>query len=138
LAIEAEARNLPQFPKLYLQAARARFLAGQREMGEKHLRHGLNQLADMGRWALLNRATRQAILTLQQLQYTDLATEIENWLQEILPELPEPGEAIPHRPSRKLPPKCPYCGGNVLPNEVEWLDEHMAECDYCGSPLQAE
>jgi hypothetical protein len=24
------------------------------------------------------------------------------------------------------------------PDEIEWLDEVTAECDYCGSPLRGE
>jgi hypothetical protein len=46
--------------------------------------------------------------------------------------------AAPAGPSHaKLPAKCPQCGGNVLPDEIEWVDEHSAICDYCGSLIQS-
>ncbi|HNM37342.1 MAG TPA: hypothetical protein PKI33_09770, partial [Anaerolineales bacterium] len=37
-----------------------------------------------------------------------------------------------------LPTHCPSCGAAVRPDEVEWLDDVTAECDYCGSPVRAE
>jgi hypothetical protein len=37
----------------------------------------------------------------------------------------------------RLPAKCNYCGGNVLPDEVEWFDNQQASCTYCGSLLEA-
>jgi hypothetical protein len=39
---------------------------------------------------------------------------------------------------RKLPLKCPNCGGSVHPDELEWTDSRSAICDYCGSILETE
>jgi hypothetical protein len=38
----------------------------------------------------------------------------------------------------KLPAVCSQCGAPVHSDEVEWIDETSAECDFCGSVLQAE
>jgi hypothetical protein len=36
-----------------------------------------------------------------------------------------------------LPAACPKCGAPVRSDEIEWIDEHSAECIYCGTTLQA-
>ena len=36
-----------------------------------------------------------------------------------------------------LPTKCPSCGAAVRSNEVKWLDDITAECNYCKSPIRA-
>jgi hypothetical protein len=38
-------------------------------------------------------------------------------------------------PSR-LPSHCQACGAAVRPDEVEWVDEQIVECAYCGSPIR--
>ncbi|MBI3741222.1 MAG: hypothetical protein HY257_05635 [Chloroflexi bacterium] len=38
----------------------------------------------------------------------------------------------------KLPPKCPQCAAPVRSDEVEWIDNDSAECNYCGSVIQTE
>jgi hypothetical protein len=42
----------------------------------------------------------------------------------------------PAKQTRRLPPKCPYCGGTIHPGEAEWIDERSIACDYCGSVVQ--
>jgi len=37
-----------------------------------------------------------------------------------------------------LPTHCPACGAALKPNDVEWLDDVTAECEYCGSPVRGE
>lgn len=39
---------------------------------------------------------------------------------------------------RKLPTVCGQCGAPVRSDEVEWIDDTSAECDFCGAVLQAE
>ncbi len=38
----------------------------------------------------------------------------------------------------KLPAVCSQCGAPVRSDEVEWIDDASAECDFCGAVLQAE
>jgi hypothetical protein len=38
----------------------------------------------------------------------------------------------------KLPAVCSQCGAPVRSDEVEWIDDMSAECDFCGAVLQAE
>ena len=38
----------------------------------------------------------------------------------------------------KLPTTCHQCGAPVRSDEVEWVDDSSAECDFCGAILAAE
>jgi hypothetical protein len=38
----------------------------------------------------------------------------------------------------KLPATCHQCGAPVRSNQVEWIDDSSAECDFCGAVLQTE
>ena len=51
-----------------------------------------------------------------------------------------PQSALPDNPDlspkqRRLPATCPQCGAPVHSNEVVWLDDASAECDFCGSTI---
>lgn len=138
LALAAEGRNGPRAPMLFLQAGRTRLLAGQSAQGMAHLKHGLSLLAARAQWVQFQRAGQRAVAGLDQHGLNAEAKEIEAYLAGALPT----GFTAPilNVPTRKpiLPTHCPSCGGAVRPDEVEWLDEVTAECDYCGSPLRGE
>ena len=38
----------------------------------------------------------------------------------------------------QLPAICPQCGAPVRTDEIAWIDETSAECDFCGAILQEE
>lgn len=49
------------------------------------------------------------------------------------------GPAAPAEPVHgTLPTSCPKCGAPVHGSEINWVDPHTAECDYCGALLRAE
>ncbi len=83
--------------------------------------------------------SQRVITELHDRGFTEQANEIE---AEISTALAAHGislaDALSLGSKPRLPAKCPYCGGNVLPNEVEWVDERCATCTYCGSPLEDE
>ena len=66
-----------------------------------------------------------------------LGTEIANLLKASLPKGFQAGNSAPAKKA-VLPAHCPSCGAAVRPDEVEWLDDITAECDYCGSPVRGE
>ncbi|MEW6569290.1 MAG: hypothetical protein AB1449_14230 [Chloroflexota bacterium] len=138
LAEEASARGLPRAPQLFLQAGRAHILAGETASGIACLRQGLTRMAKLGQ---VGRLPRVAHRVLDELRARGLSTEADS-LQAELPAL-VPGLRVEaplaaSGSARRLPAKCPYCGGTVHPESVEWLDEMSATCDYCGSVVQAE
>ena len=38
----------------------------------------------------------------------------------------------------RLPSKCPHCAGPARSDEVDWIDDASAECNYCGGVIQTE
>jgi hypothetical protein len=135
LAQRAEDRFPQRAPILYMEAGRAAILSGQTKVGVAHLGRGLTILAAQGRFARMQALGLRTADELRARNLTTEAEEIASLLRGNLPEEISPEQsAIARRPV--LPTHCPSCGAVVRPNEIEWLDEVTAECDYCGSPVR--
>jgi hypothetical protein len=74
---------------------------------------------------------------LNALNLTAESDEIANLLSGNLPK-ETPGDRPTVRVRPILPTHCPSCGAGVRANEIEWLDDVTAECDYCGSPIRGD
>ena len=133
IAETAAARGGPRAPLFYLQAGRARILAGQTHLGMPSLQRGLELLAQREQFPRLQQSGQRVISELNDRGLQEQAVEIETWLKGILPSVPAPDSTL-KRPV--LPTHCPSCGASVRPDEVEWLDDVTAECAYCGSPIR--
>jgi hypothetical protein len=133
IAETAAARGGPRAPLFYLQAGRARVLAGQTSLGMPSLKRGLELFAQRGQLPRLQQAGPRVVSELRERGLAKEASELEVWLRSVSPAAPAQELAI-HRPA--LPTHCPSCGAAVRPDEVEWLDNVTAECAYCGSPIR--
>jgi hypothetical protein len=133
IAETAAARDGPRAPLFYLQAGRARILAGQTALGMPSLKRGLELLAQREQFSRLYQAATRIIAELNQHGLQKEAAEISARLKTVLPSEPST-ISLSKRPV--LPTHCPSCGAAVRPDEVEWLDEVTAECAYCGSPIR--
>jgi hypothetical protein len=93
-------------------------------------------LLTAGRYQPFAKAEERVLEQLVSMGYQDQAAQLQAELETL-----KAGKPIPSIPAPvanpKLPAKCPYCGGNILPDEVEWLDKTTPGCSYCGSPLQS-
>ncbi|MFN8412711.1 MAG: hypothetical protein U0Z26_10020 [Anaerolineales bacterium] len=140
LANGALARQGPRAPVFFLQAGRARILNGQSSMGIEHLKHGLKLFADRGDLHRVHHAGNRIITELNERGLSNEVKQIQDFLITLLPKsfnaLPE--ENVPQGKPVHLPTHCPSCGAALKPDEVEWLDEVTAECEYCGSPVRGE
>lgn len=136
IARTVAARGGPRAPLFYLQAGRARVLAGQVSLGMPSLRRGLEQLAQRGQLPRLQQIGARVISELNTRGLKKEASEIEIWLKSVAGFMPsfQPTEVPQSKPV--IPTRCPSCGAAVRPDEVEWLDEVTAECAYCGSPVR--
>ncbi len=136
LAGRAEARGGPRAPFFFLQAGRARLMAGQKEAGVEHIRNGLKVLAQRMQFQRLFNTGNYVIAEFNGRGMVKEATDLSAWLKETLPA----GFALPKSGGIKpiLPTHCPGCGAPVHPDEVEWVDQITAECAYCGSPIRSE
>jgi len=129
---------LGRAPFLYLQAARARLLAGHVDAGMVWLKQGFDLLADTRRFQALQRTGQRAVQELNRLGQTQQAQEAESWLVHLLEATPAPwsGQSVEPKATPTLPAKCPQCGATVRPDEVEWIDKKTPGCAYCGSILK--
>ena len=145
LAKGAEERGIERAPFLYLQAAHCCLLSRQTERGVGLTSHGLRLLAREQRWTALYRAGTRAIEVLREHNQKEIAAKIQIWLNEQLADHPEARSTPVRTPTAQsntsavsLPEKCPYCGASLRSDQVLWIDDHSAECVYCGSSVSAE
>ena len=128
---------LPQrAPILYMEAGRAAILGGDVKTGVAYLRLGLTMLASQGRLHRMRMLGQRAV---EELKARGLNAEAEE-IASLLVASPTKELTVDPAPAKRpvLPTHCPSCGGAVDADELEWIDEITAECDYCGSPLRGE
>jgi len=137
-AARADLRGGPRAPLAFIQAGRMRFLAGDAAKGVGHIIRGLNLFAASGRFGKALNAGQRVVQELSARGYESEAQKVSAHLQSILPAHMPP--ASPATPARKpvLPTHCPDCGGPLRSDQVDWIDDATAECDYCGSPVRAD
>src|SRR5512140_802507 len=138
LARAAEARGGPRAPFFYIQAGRARMLGGNAADGLPLLERGLGLFAMRGQHF---KATNVGMRIIQELNGRGLkveAQQVSDYLKELIPGFGSmPEQAAPaKRPA--LPTHCPGCGAPLRPDEVEWVEDVTAVCEYCGSPVHGE
>lgn len=140
LAAGAENRRGPRAPFLFMQAGRARLLLKQTSQGMAHFRHGLELFSQSGRYHQFYRAGTSAVRELKARGLEREAAEISSLLQGHLPAISEsPTQRGPDPAAHlNLPSHCPFCGGPLRPDEVEWVAAATVECTFCGSPIRAE
>lgn len=136
LADAAAARGLPRAALLNLQAGRAFLDANEVETGLERIRRGLTIMAATGHVVRLPNISRRVLTELRERGFQEEALAMEAEIQKLLSEHGlSLAMAVDAADEGSLPSKCPYCGGNVLPDEVEWLQHQQATCAYCGSRL---
>ena len=141
LARAGETRQHPKTGQMYLQAGRARILAGQKPIGFQHLKQGLGTLHRMGLQGQVHHAGNRVVAELNEHGMTTEAQEISQWLQKNLPASSAGTAAAPAPATARkpiLPTHCPGCGGPVRAADVDWIDDVTAECNWCGSPVRGE
>jgi len=139
LADGARTLGMPQAAHLSLLAGRALALAGEAQAGVVRTRDGLRWLAEQGRPRRLARALQRVLTEMRSMGMAAEAKALEDEFQGAN-QMPGAGSPIGQVGSGRplLPGKCPHCGGTVHPDEVDWIDEAQAPCDYCGSILTVE
>jgi hypothetical protein len=137
LAKKAEERFPERAPFLYFEAGRAAIFNGDNKKGVTHFRSGITLLSTQQRYHRLRKVGTRIVNELRERGLNAEADEVESVLRNN-DQAPAEKEASVDQKRAILPTHCPSCGAAVRPDEVEWLDELTAECDYCGSPVRAE
>jgi hypothetical protein len=123
---------------LHLQAGRARLLAGESEVGEKHIRRGLEILANTGDPRRLAKSGNLILKDLARLDQLTLAEEIRVWLGPALADTAGAGKILdPVNAHFTLPLKCPQCGAILRAEDIEHEKSGSPLCVYCGSLIDA-
>jgi hypothetical protein len=137
LAEEGAKRGIPRAPQLFLQAGRAWIEAGEIERGVQRLDTGLDLMGRMKQLRRLPVVSQRILTELKELGLTDQAVAFEAKINSMLAAYGLSLAAASTRIEKpRLPAKCAYCGGNVIPDEVEWFDNRQASCTYCGSLIE--
>ncbi len=136
LARAAEARGGPRAPFFYSQSGRCKVRAGKTTDGIQDLERGLGLFAMRGRMHKVARVGERIINELNARGLQKEAQQISNYLNEMVPGGVEAEPSAARRPA--LPTHCPGCGAPLRPDEVEWLDDATAACEYCGSPVHGQ
>jgi hypothetical protein len=146
LAHAARASNIPVAPRLFFQAARANWHAGNIPHGMDLLRIGLDLFVAAGAVRAIRQITPAAMNELQNLGHAQEAESLKGYLDRIpggeaTIAAASEGKAEPapvEEPRPTLPTHCGQCGAIIRSDEVEWIDRQTAECVYCGSPIRPE
>ena len=137
LGLAALRRGIPRASQLFLQAGKAHIKAGNSPKGTELLLKGIRVMVKIGQIKRLPFVGKRILDGLRELgmdkEYLILESEINQLLSSM--DLSLAHEEDTPSPA-KLPPKCPYCGGTVHPNEVEWINEYSVMCDFCGSVVE--
>jgi hypothetical protein len=137
LAEAGAKRGIHRAPQLYLQAGRAWIEAGEIERGFQRINTGFDLMNEMRQLQRLPIVAQRIITELTSRGLTDHAATLEDKVESMLAAHGLSLAAVSSRVTkRQLPAKCPYCGGNIRPDEVEWFDNQQASCAYCGSLLE--
>jgi hypothetical protein len=136
----AQERNGPRAPQFFLEAGRARVLAGEVAIGMIHIKQGMTIIANRGNYQRLQKVGSRFMNELNQRGLTAEASDLEAWLKQIIPGsyTAAPVSSPAFSKPRLLPTNCPGCGGPIHADEVDWSDAYTAECAYCGTAVRAE
>lgn len=138
LAKKAEDFAPQRSPALYAEAGRASLLGGDPKKAVVHFRSALTLLGGQGRFHRMERQGGRIINDLRERGLNAEADEVAAVLKNNTPQTDGDETHAPQVKPPTLPTHCPSCGAAMRSDEVDWLDERIAECDYCGSPVRAE
>ncbi|MBC8333790.1 MAG: tetratricopeptide repeat protein [Anaerolineales bacterium] len=137
IARRADARRGPRAPQFHFRTGQAYILAGKVESGMPHIKKALAFFSARSQWEPLYRFGQRAVDKLNDLGHTTQAEEIADYLSNNLPEKTAHTQRTSHKKAT-LPTHCPGCGAPLRADEVDWIDDHTAECIYCSSPVRGE
>ena len=139
LAEKAYLKQIPQSPKLFLQAGATRLKANEIDDGIMLVKKGLQIIIERQQWGHLRKAGDAALARIREGGFNDQAKDLQTWIDEQVPAEVKTTPAWLAKPGRinqpdRLPKQCSSCGGPVNPKEVDWFGSN-ATCIYCGSLL---
>jgi hypothetical protein len=117
---------------LHARAAHAYADAGQESEALSHARTALKMFIQNGMSERVSTFYTNIQRKFSSHAMKTAATSLQNEFHLPQPIGPASAEASPARRGR-LPGSCGKCGAPLRPAEEDWLDDHSAECRYCGA-----
>jgi hypothetical protein len=138
LAKGAESRKGPRAPQFYLQAALSFLYAEDVNSSSVNALVGLELLLLQGRLGEVVKKSNRVINEYRSRGFEGQAKQIEDWLHEknIALNIEKKDQKDTTEPKHVLPVQCPNCGAPVRSDEVEWVDDHTAECVFCSGMIR--
>lgn len=135
-----EARQHPKAGDMFLQGGRARLMASQIPAGMTDLKQGLTLLTSLGMTQRAAQVAQRAVAELNQRGLSAEAQELATWSKSAGNPSSAGTEAMSSTSAKRplLPTSCPECGGPIRADDVDWIDEATAECNWCGTALRGE
>ena len=136
LAREAEALERPKIAaELHCRAAHCFVDGGAEPSGLSEARAALRVFRNLG---LMERYARFLTNILRKLQAHGMLSGVGMLRTEFDGvDVPQLVQATPVR-NLRLPEACSQCGAPLRSDEVEWIDAHSIECNYCGAVVQGK
>jgi hypothetical protein len=137
LAQEMEATDLQRRAANFHALAAHSFADAQDE--KRALVHAQSALSLFFEYLMVRRISHfYPNITKKLLSYNMLlAVEtLQNEFGEKISAMPAPSATAEPDKKDRLPAACPKCGAPVHSTDVNWVDDQIAECIYCGSVLQ--
>lgn len=138
LGQEFDARGMPRrAAQAHAHAANAFAQSKNEAAGMTHARAALNTFVRLG---MTQRAAQFYANITRGLRQSGLNNSADSLQKEFGGSLQSAGEAgnTAQVKRGRLPAKCPHCAGPARSDEVDWIDEFSAECNFCGGVIQTE
>jgi hypothetical protein len=136
LARESEALERPKVAaELHCRAAHCFLDGGVEPSGLSQAQAALRVFGNLG---LDERYQRFMTNILRKMQARGMHNAIGTLRAEFDGKVAARADQAAPVPNLRLPPACPQCGAPVRSDEVEWIDSHSVECNYCGAVVQGK
>lgn len=133
----ADFRSRPQLAFLYIQAGRARMMAGNFSTAFSHIHRGLELLVEHRRYAQLYQIAGRVKSEFEQRGLEREVRMISALVHSNMMAVSELPTQLVDQHQVRIPGNCPACGADLSIVTVYWLDARVAECPLCASPLDA-
>jgi hypothetical protein len=138
LAQGGDSRGRPRLgANMHAHAAKAYAQAKNESAALTHSRQALNAFTQLGMAPRAGQFFTNAIGMLRQNGLGEAADSLQKEYGDKLKAASAAGIAPVGRRGR-LPAQCPHCAGPARSDEVDWIDEYSAECNYCGGVMRTE
>lgn len=141
LAQQAELRELPITPDLFMRVVACKMRLGKYEEAFKLTFHVFEWLKIRKRYRKIRILVDNISRNLKIAGQEDMLIEINEWIDENIPSEIQTSDNWSFnegevRKTNDLPAHCASCGAPTDPAELEWFDNSTPICGFCGCIIE--